>query len=66
MCPKPTVPEPGPHHQQDTGKNHLPRVRQILKAVVMPQVGAEDEDKGEAEAEVHKEIQTQIQNLHPQ
>ena len=25
-----------PHHQQDTGKNHLPRGRHILKAVLMP------------------------------
>ena len=71
-----------PHHQQDTEKNHLPRGRQILKAVMMPlpeagvvvgaevvvevEVGAKDWGEGEAEAEVHKEIQTQIQNLHLQ
>ena len=65
-------------HRGNQGYNHLPRGRQILKALVMPlpeagvvvgagvvvevEVGAQDG----GEAEVHKEIQTQIQNLHLQ
>ena len=68
-APNPQCLSLAPHHQQEIGKNHLPRGKQLLQTVVGAgvvvevEVGAEDGGKGEGEAKVHKEIQTQIQNL---
>ena len=76
MCPKPTVPQPGP----DKLQHHFLRMRQTLKVVVMPLpevvVGAgvvvvvgvvvRAEEVGEAvgEGELHKGYQTQNHHLH--